>query len=66
MSASTPLPSLTEGRLDETFSALANTTRRAILARLVAGEASVNGWPSPSTSRSRRSRSTSRYSNEPA
>ena len=40
-------PVITEGRLDETFSALANTTRRAILARLVAGEASVNELAEP-------------------
>ena len=40
-------PVLTEGRLDETFSALANATRRAILARLVAGEASVNELAEP-------------------
>ena len=46
MSASTA-PVITGGRLDETFSALANTTRRAILARLVAGEASVNELAEP-------------------
>ena len=46
MSASTA-PVITEGRLDETFSALANTTRRAILARLVSGEASVNELAEP-------------------
>ena len=40
-------PVITEGRLDETFSALANTTRRAILTRLVAGEASVNELAEP-------------------
>jgi DNA-binding transcriptional ArsR family regulator len=32
---------MTPGRLDATFSALANPTRRAILARLAKGEASV-------------------------
>ena len=36
-----------EGRLDETFAALANPTRRAILARLAAGEASVNDLAAP-------------------
>ena len=34
-------------RLSETFSALANSTRRAILARLAAGEASVNELAEP-------------------
>lgn len=34
-------------RLDETFAALANTTRRAILARLAAGEATVNDLAEP-------------------
>ena len=34
-------------RLDETFAALANTTRRAILARLAEGEASVNELAEP-------------------
>ena len=33
--------SLTPGRLDATFAALADPTRRAILARLASGEASV-------------------------
>jgi DNA-binding transcriptional ArsR family regulator len=33
---------LDDARLDETFAALANSTRRAILARLADGEASVN------------------------
>src|SRR5215218_10070854 len=37
----------TEDRLDETFAALANTTRRAILARLTEGEASVNELAEP-------------------
>jgi DNA-binding transcriptional ArsR family regulator len=36
-----------EARLDETFAALANSTRRAILARLVEGEASVNDLAAP-------------------
>ena len=31
-----------EGRLSETFAALANSTRRAILARLAEGQATVN------------------------
>lgn len=36
-----------EDRLDETFAALANSTRRAILARLAEGEASVNDLAEP-------------------
>ena len=36
-----------EARLDETFAALANSTRRAILARLAHGEASVNDLAAP-------------------
>ena len=36
-----------DDRLDETFSALANSTRRAILARLVRGEANVNELAEP-------------------
>lgn len=36
-----------EDRLSETFAALANTTRRAILARLATGEASVNELAEP-------------------
>ena len=36
-----------DDRLSETFSALANSTRRAILARLAAGEASVNELAEP-------------------
>ena len=36
-----------EARLDETFAALANSTRRAILARLSQGEASVNELAEP-------------------
>lgn len=46
MSASTARV-IAEGRLDETFAALANSTRRAILARLVDGEASVNELAEP-------------------
>ena len=38
---------LDEERLDETFAALANSTRRAILARLTMGEASVNELAAP-------------------
>lgn len=38
---------LDEARLDETFAALANSTRRAILARLAEGEASVNDLAAP-------------------
>lgn len=36
-----------EERLSETFSALANSTRRAILARLVSGAATVNELAEP-------------------
>lgn len=36
-----------DARLDEVFAALANSTRRAILARLAAGEASVNALAEP-------------------
>lgn len=38
---------LDEDRLDETFAALANTTRRAILARLALGDATVNELAEP-------------------
>ncbi len=38
---------LEDARLDETFAALANSTRRAILARLAQGEASVNDLAAP-------------------
>ena len=37
----------TEDRLDATFAALANTTRRAMLARLAHGEATVNQLAEP-------------------
>ena len=37
----------TEDRLDATFAALANTTRRAMLARLAHGEATVNELAEP-------------------
>lgn len=36
-----------QDRLSETFAALANSTRRAILARLVLGEANVNDLAEP-------------------
>ncbi|TFH20437.1 MAG: ArsR family transcriptional regulator [Acidimicrobiales bacterium] len=36
-----------DARLDETFAALANSTRRAILAHLADGEASVNDLAAP-------------------
>ena len=36
-----------EDSLDQTFAALANTTRRAILARLAEGEATVNELAEP-------------------
>ena len=38
---------LEDERLDETFAALANSTRRAILSRLSEGEASVNELAEP-------------------
>ncbi len=38
---------LDDDRLDETFAALANSTRRAILARLAEGEATVNDLAEP-------------------
>jgi DNA-binding transcriptional ArsR family regulator len=38
---------LDDARLDETFAALANSTRRAILARLADGDASVNDLAAP-------------------
>jgi len=38
---------LDEARLDDTFAALANPTRRAILRRLAAGEANVNELAEP-------------------
>lgn len=38
---------LTPARLDATFSALADPTRRAIIARLASGEASVNELAEP-------------------
>ena len=39
--------SLADGRLDATFAALADPTRRAILARLATGEASVSELAEP-------------------
>jgi len=39
--------SSSEDKLSETFAALANTTRRAILARLAKGEATVNELAEP-------------------
>lgn len=44
MPTSTPA---TDDRLDQTFAALANATRRAILARLAEGEATVNELAEP-------------------
>lgn len=41
------LAALDDDRLDDTFAALANVTRRAILARLAEGEASVNELAAP-------------------
>lgn len=43
----TAIATLDDERLDETFAALANSTRRAILARLAEGEASVNDLADP-------------------
>ena len=40
-------PVIEEDRLTETFAALANSTRRAILARLAEGEANVNELAEP-------------------
>jgi DNA-binding transcriptional ArsR family regulator len=42
-----PTPTLTEDELDATFAALADPTRRAILARLAAGDATVNELAEP-------------------
>ena len=47
MPAVVEAPTNDEQRLDETFAALANPTRRAILARLAEGEASVNELAAP-------------------
>lgn len=41
------MPLTVDEHLDETFAALANSTRRAILARLAEGEASVNELAEP-------------------
>src|SRR5436305_14462428 len=40
-------PVMDDNRLDETFAALANSTRRAILARLTEGAANVNELAEP-------------------
>src|SRR5262245_30708232 len=42
-----PSATIDEDRLSETFAALANTTRRAILARLAEGAATVNELAEP-------------------
>ncbi len=47
MTALLDTPTIDDDRLDETFTALANATRRAILARLAEGEASVNELAEP-------------------
>ncbi|NNF52895.1 MAG: winged helix-turn-helix transcriptional regulator [Acidimicrobiales bacterium] len=44
---STANATLDDARLDETFAALANSTRRAILAQLANGEATVNDLAKP-------------------
>lgn len=41
------MTTMEDHRLDETFAALANSTRRAILARLAHGEATVNELAEP-------------------
>ena len=41
------IATLDDDRLDETFAALANSTRRAILARLADGQATVNELAEP-------------------
>ena len=41
------MATMVDERLDATFAALANTTRRAILARLAEGEATVNELAEP-------------------
>ena len=41
------MTAMVDERLDATFAALANSTRRAILARLAAGEATVNELAAP-------------------
>jgi DNA-binding transcriptional ArsR family regulator len=41
------MPSLTEETLDATFTALADPTRRAIVARLASGDATVNELAAP-------------------
>jgi DNA-binding transcriptional ArsR family regulator len=41
------MPDVDDERLSETFAALANTTRRRILARLAEGEATVNELAEP-------------------
>jgi DNA-binding transcriptional ArsR family regulator len=41
------MPTAIEDRLSETFAALANSTRRAIVARLAEGEATVNELAEP-------------------
>ena len=43
----TATATMEEDRLDETFAALANSTRRAILARLAQSEATVNELAAP-------------------
>ena len=52
-------------RLNATFLALADPTRRAILARLASGEASVNELAAPFEMSQPASRSTSRCSSAP-
>src|SRR5258706_15404845 len=42
-----PTTTVDEGRLSETFAALANSTRRAILARLAEGESNVGELAAP-------------------
>jgi len=46
-SATLPAPATPDDRLNDIFAALANPTRRAILARLAGGEATVNELAEP-------------------
>ena len=60
------MTAMTEERLDATFAALASTTRRAILARLAEGEATVNELAEPFDLTLPAVSSTSRCSRAPA
>lgn len=45
----TPMPTMTEDRLDAAFAALADPTRRAIVSRLAQGDATVTELAAPFT-----------------